>query len=94
MSDGSQALLLFEEDIIATSHCSRLLSEADIRAADLILTMESKHVQQVLDRFPGAVGKVSLLSEYARVREFVDIEDPAGQLGDAYYRMKLEVQQG
>ena len=94
MSDGSQALLLFEEDIIANGHRSRPLTDTDVREADLILTMETTHVQQVLDRFPEAVGKVSLLSEFARIREFVDIEDPAGQLGDAYYRMKLEVQQG
>ncbi len=34
-----------------------------------------------------------MLSRYGKVRELGDIDDPAGQLGDAYYRMKREVQQ-
>lgn len=93
MSEGSQAILLFEDDIIASTHRSRGISEADIRAADLVLTMEIAHAQRVLDRYPGSAGKVFPLSEYARVQDFVDIEDPAGQLGDAYYRMKREVQE-
>lgn len=93
MSEGSQAILLFEDDIIASTHRSRGLSEADIREADLVLTMERAHAQRVLDRYPGAAGKVFPLSEYARMRDFVDVEDPAGQLGDAYYRMKREVQE-
>lgn len=64
MSDGSQALLLFEEDIIANGHRSRPLTDTDVRRADLILTVE-RHFSKVLDRFPEAVGKVSLLSEFA-----------------------------
>lgn len=94
MSDPSQALLLSEDGIIAVDHLSRKLAEADILEADLILAMERSHVRFVADRYPGAIGKVFLLSDYARVQEFVDIEDPAGQLGDAYYRMKREVQVG
>ncbi|MQM31775.1 MAG: hypothetical protein CRU78_15135 [Candidatus Accumulibacter phosphatis] len=92
MSDGSQALLLFEDDIIASSHRSRSLSECDIREADLILAMERVHVQLVVDRCPSAAGKVFLLSHYAKEQDFVDIEDPAGQDEDAYYRMKREIQ--
>jgi len=92
MSAGSQALLLFEDDIIAASHRSRSLAEGDIRAADLILAMERAQVRLVADRYPSAAGKVFLLSDYAKVQEFVDIEDPAGQDEDAYYRMKREIQ--
>ncbi|MFT3849867.1 MAG: PEP/pyruvate-binding domain-containing protein [Propionivibrio sp.] len=93
MSDGSQALLLFEDDIIATEHRSRRLAESDVHEADLILTMEKTHVQRVLDRHPGAAGKIFLLARYARVRGLADIEDPAGLQGDAYYRMKREIQE-
>ena len=92
MSEPSQALLLSEDGITATNHRSRVLAEADIREADLILAMERSHLQFVTEKYPGAAGKVFLLSRYAGVHEFVDIEDPAGQLGDAYYRMKREVQ--
>ena len=53
--------------------------------------MERSHVQFVTERYPGAVGKVFLLSRYARVHEFVDIEDPAGTTGRRVYRMKREV---
>jgi protein-tyrosine-phosphatase/phosphohistidine swiveling domain-containing protein len=94
MSESSQALLLAEDGISATNHLSRKLTEADIREADLILAMERSHVRFVADTFPSATGRVFLLSHYARVQEFGDIEDPAGQLGDAYYRMKREVQVG
>ena len=92
MSESSQGLLLSEDGIIAVNHRSRKLAEADICEADLILAMERSHVRFMADRYPGATGKVFLLSHYAKVQEFVDIEDPAGQLGDAYYRMKREVQ--
>ena len=91
MSAGSQALLLFEDDIIASSHRSKSLSELDVREADLILAMERVHVRLVLNRCPSAAGKVLLLSDYAKVDEFIDIEDPAGQDEDAYYRMKREI---
>ena len=91
MSTSSQAILLFEDDIIASSHRSSRLSEGDVQAADLILAMERAHVQQVVDQYPSAAGKVFLLSLYAKVQEFVDIEDPAGQDEDAYYRMKREI---
>jgi len=92
MSDTSQALLLSEDGIIAANHRSRRLAEADIREADLILAMERSHVRFVADHYPDADGKLFLLSHYAKVKEFVDIEDPAGQMEDAYYRMKREVQ--
>ncbi|MFZ4535823.1 PEP/pyruvate-binding domain-containing protein [Propionivibrio sp.] len=92
MSETSQALLLSEDGIIGSDHRSRRLAEADIGEADLILAMERSHVRFVTDRYPGATGRVFLLSHYASVQEFVDIEDPAGQLEDAYYRMKREVQ--
>jgi protein-tyrosine-phosphatase len=92
MSDASQALLLSEDGINAANHRSRRLSEADIREADLILAMERSHVRFVADHYPDADGKLFLLSHYAKVKEFVDIEDPSGQMEDAYYRMKREVQ--
>ena len=91
MSDASQALLLSEDGIEATDHRSRSLAEADIHEADLILAMERSQVQLMKDRYPGAAGKIFLLSRYAKVQEFVDIEDPAGQMSDAYYRMKRSV---
>ncbi|MCK7492708.1 MAG: hypothetical protein MZW92_15070 [Comamonadaceae bacterium] len=43
--------------------------------------------------YPHAADQVFMLSRYGKVRELGDIDDPAGQLGGAYYRMKREVQQ-
>ena len=91
MSDTGQALLLAEDGISAAIHRSRRIAEADVRDADLILAMEHFHVRWVSDAYPPAADRVFLLSGYGRVRELGDIEDPAGQLGDAYYRMKREV---
>lgn len=92
MSDIGQALLSAEDGLSAASHRSSRIAEADVRAADLILTMEQSHVQWISTAYPHAVGKLFMLSGYGRVRELGDIEDPSGQLGDAYYRMKREVQ--
>jgi protein-tyrosine-phosphatase/phosphohistidine swiveling domain-containing protein len=92
MSDSSQALLLSEDGILTADHRSSRLVDADVREADVILAMERSHVRFVAERYPSAIGRVFLLSDYARLQEIGDIEDPAGQLGDAYYRMKREVQ--
>ena len=92
MSEIGQTLLLSEEGISASGHRSRRLEERDIREADIILAMEQFHLQLLTTNYPSAAGKMFLLNTYGRVQDIGDIEDPAGQPTDAYYRMKRKVQ--
>jgi protein-tyrosine-phosphatase/phosphohistidine swiveling domain-containing protein len=92
MSETGQALLLSEDRICAEAHRSRRIEEVDIREADIILAMECFHVQFLKEKYPHAADKIFLLSDYGNARELGDINDPAGQSGDAYDRMKREVQ--
>ncbi|MFZ1643079.1 MAG: PEP/pyruvate-binding domain-containing protein [Candidatus Contendobacter sp.] len=92
MSEISQALLISEDGMHAETHRSRRIEEIDVREANIILTMECFHAQFLKEKYPHAVGKIFLLSDYGNARALGDIKDPAGQLGDAYYQMKREVQ--
>ena len=93
MSEISQALLLAEDGISAVAHRSRRVDEAHVGEADLILAMEHAHVKRLAESYPEARQRIFLLSGYGRAPEIGDIEDPAGQVGEAYPRMKraLEV---
>jgi protein-tyrosine-phosphatase/phosphohistidine swiveling domain-containing protein len=88
MSDISQALLLADGGIAPAGHRSRRIAEADVRDADLILAMERSHVDWLSGAYPDAAARIFLISSYGRVPELGDIEDPAGQVGNAYPRMK------
>jgi len=92
MSEIGQALLLSEDGIHAENHRSKKITEKDIQEADLILAMESFHVDLLKEKYPYFMGKIFLLSDYGNVQEIGDIKDPAGQLGDAYHRSRRELQ--
>lgn len=60
-----------------------------VSEADLILTMTSEHLEQLLSAFPRAAGKAYQLSTYARCGQGQDIEDPLGA-GLEKYKQVLE----
>jgi protein-tyrosine-phosphatase len=91
MSQTAQALLLAEDGIHAEAHRSRKIEEFDLHDSNLILAMERFHVQFLQEKYPWAADRIFLLSDYGNVRDMGDINDPAGQSGDAYNRMKREV---
>ena len=92
MSEIGQALLLSENGVHAENHRSGKITELDIEEADIVLTMELFHVDLLKEKYPFAVNKIFLLSDYGNVPEIGDIKDPAGQLGDAYHRLRQELQ--
>jgi protein-tyrosine phosphatase len=59
-----------------TTHCSALLTEADLAQTDLILVMEEAHRKTIFYRAPYVLHKVYRLAELAGVHE--DLEDPYG----------------
>ncbi len=92
MSEVGQAVLLLEDGIHAETHRSGKITELDIDEADIILTMECFHRDLLKEKYPYAINKIFLLSEYGNTQGIGDIKDPSGQLIDAYHRLKIELQ--
>lgn len=81
--------ILAEREIDITAHRSRLVNEALLAEADLVLCMESGHVAAISSEFPAYAGKVYLLSEMVGQR--YSIADPYGGPLPTYRRMVAEV---
>jgi protein-tyrosine phosphatase len=71
------ATLFAARGIDISTHRASGLTEADIRSADCILTMTASHRRSVLNRFPGAAGKLHMLSQAARGTQ-EDVADAFG----------------
>ncbi len=91
MSEVAQALILSKDGIHGQTHRSARVTDRDIEESDLVLAMESFHVDWLKEKYPAAMGKIFLLSHYANVPELGSIKDPAGQLGDAYEQLRREL---
>jgi protein-tyrosine-phosphatase/phosphohistidine swiveling domain-containing protein len=92
ISKIGQALLLAENRVDAEAHRSKKIGDTDVTAADIILAMEQFHVQFLKEKYPFAIEKIYLLSNYGGMQELGDIKDPAGQPEEAHYRMKREIE--
>jgi len=80
--------LLQREGIDVTGHMAHLLSNEQIRAADLILVMESFHQDEILRRVPEAKDKTRLLTQFGRNSQLPEdqagIPDPIGKPAEVY----------
>jgi protein arginine phosphatase len=85
------ATLLAARGIDVSAHCAAPLTAADVVAADRILTMTAAHRRIVLDRFPDAGGKVSMLSAAARGIE-QDVADPFGAPAEVYGQLVVQLE--
>ena len=63
-ADETARQVLRELGIDDKGHQSRLLTEAIIGEADLIVTMEKRQLQKIGDQYPQAVEKLRLLKSY------------------------------
>jgi len=81
-ADGSEAStnakIVLEEKNIQHDHRSSLLTAAEVRWADLILTMTASHKHKIQQQFPEAVMKVFTLKEYTGEPFDHDVFDPYG----------------
>ena len=89
--------LMGEKGIDVSQHLSTPLSEESVREADVILVMEKMHRERVIELFPFAKDKTSLLKEYALEREHaeddsMEIPDPIGQSDDVYRQCAREIE--
>jgi protein-tyrosine-phosphatase len=70
-------------------HRSRMVSEENLAAADLVLVMETGHAEALRAEFPQYANKVYLLSEMAGPR--YSVTDPYGGPLEAYQEMVAEL---
>jgi len=81
--------VLKEEDIQPSYHKPTPITPEILRNADLILAMEKRHKEVILEMAPEVENRVFLLKEFAGERENLDIPDPIGQ-PEEVYRSRLQ----
>jgi len=81
--------VLKEEDIEISNHKPIQVTPQIVRDADLILVMERKHKQAILEMAREVENRVFLLKEFAGEKENLDIPDPIGH-PEEVYRSRLE----
>lgn len=80
--------LLAQEGIDVTRHRSQRITRDLIRKSDLILVMERRHEEGVLEIAPQAKNRVFLLKEFAKIKDNdLNIADPISQSEDFYARI-------
>jgi protein-tyrosine-phosphatase len=86
--DPIAAATLGDHGIDGTNHHSRLLTEEMVVDSDMIIVMEDIHRKMIVDQYPDAVGKISLLKSFSRDHNeaYGDIRDPY-KLSMYHYRL-------
>jgi protein-tyrosine phosphatase len=79
--DPTAQALLVEQGLDGADHRARQISDAILAQADLVLTMERKHVRRIAEIAPQASGKTFLLGKWQQERE---IPDPYRQQRPAF----------
>ncbi len=73
------------------SHVSTRLENANLEQADFILVMTERHKRDVLRSYPELEEKVKLLGEYAKDKEYEEIDDPWGYNYNVYENCAKEI---
>lgn len=88
--DATAQELLVEQGLDGLAHRARQIDDVILGAADLVLTMERKHVRRIAEIAPQASGKTFLLGKWQQDRE---IPDPYRQQRPAFehvYKLMAE----
>jgi len=85
--------ILREENIEISNHRPSQITVDIVRDSDLILVMERRHKEAILEMAPEVKDRVFLLKEFAGETENLDIADPIGQPEDVYRKRLLEIKQ-
>lgn len=78
--DPSAAALLIEHGYDAADHSARQVSSPMLVEADLVLVMEKRHQNTLMERHPGLSGKVMLLGCWSDT----EIDDPYRKSDEAF----------
>jgi tRNA threonylcarbamoyl adenosine modification protein (Sua5/YciO/YrdC/YwlC family) len=80
--------LLAQEGIDVSAHRSQRITRDLIRKSDIILAMERRHEEGVLEIAPQAKNRVFLLKEFAKIKDNdLNIADPISKSEDFYARI-------
>lgn len=82
--DETVLQLLSESGVDGTSHRAHQLTPSVLLQADLVLGMEKRHVDAIVQLAPEARGKVYLLDKWLGER---DVPDPYGQSRSVFERV-------
>jgi len=88
--DPTAQQLLMEHHLDGAKHRARQISNSILASADLVLTMERKHIRRIAEIAPEASGKTFLLGKWQQDRE---IPDPYRQQRPAFehvYKLMAE----
>ncbi|MFH1406525.1 MAG: hypothetical protein ABIH01_00760, partial [Candidatus Omnitrophota bacterium] len=65
-----------EDGADLSEHRTRVLTEAEILAADLIFVMERRHKDYIVKKCPKAARKTYLLKDFKKLGDFTTSDDP------------------
>ena len=83
--------VLKEEGIEITNHKPTQVTSDMVRDADLILVMERRQKEAILEMAPEVANRMFLLKEFAGEKENLDIPDPIGQPEEVYRSRLREI---
>lgn len=83
-------LVSAERGIDISEHRARMVTKEMLAQADLVLCMESGHVEALQAEFPDQAAKIHLLSQMAEKK--LDVADPYGAPLENYEQMAQEVE--
>jgi protein-tyrosine phosphatase len=90
--EANAAALLMQRGIDVTAHRAAQLDAADVRHADLIITMTAKHRDRVIALFPDAAAKTFTIADYA-TGQASDVVDAYGQPMAVYEQVYAQISQ-
>lgn len=73
------------------THAATTLENAKMHSADYILVMTERHKTDVIAKYPELEGRIKLLGEYAKDKEYEEIDDPWGYSFDVYENCAKEI---
>lgn len=73
------------------NHTASRLEDVELEGADFILVMTERHKRDVINRYPEIKDKVKLLGEYAKDKEYNEIDDPWGYNLNVYKNCAKEI---
>ena len=80
-ADPISVELMHEKSINLNTHAAQQINSVLVSNADLILTMEQKHVDAIQNKYPESRGKVHLISKWTNNQ---DIPDPYKKKKEAF----------
>lgn len=91
-ADPEMVEFLREKDIPIPEHASKLVSDEEIKWADMILVMERSHHNRLVKTWPESAGKVEMLGRYVAPDQPDDeIIDPYGRSSYHYRLVQAQI---